>query len=132
MRTLASTGPAYLAVSVACVVLNNAFLIAVDTLGVHYILNVIASALVMIPLSYVLHLNFTYKVSHEDRGFWRYALVQIVNTPAALALFFLIHDLGGLAMIWAAPIITVLMFIYNFVSSYWAVVLGRAPRPSND
>lgn len=132
MKSLASTGPAYLGVAVACVISNNIFLISLDAMGVYYVVNVILSAMVMIPLSYALHLHFTYELSHQTQGFWRYAMVQIVNTPIAVLLFFLIHDQLGLAMLWAAPAVTILMFIYNFVSSYWAVALGRTPRSSNN
>lgn len=127
MQRLLASSPRYVLVALFCVLLNNAFLIGLDMLGIHYVLSVIASALLLIPLSYWLHLHFTYRVEGGQRSFWRYAGVQIVNTPAALLLFFLIHDLAGLPMMAAAPLITLLMFLYNFLGSFWAILLGRKP-----
>ena len=128
MKAMFASGPRYLVIAATCVLLNNTFLIGLDALGVHYVITVIASAMLLIPLSYWLHLRFTYRLEGGQRSFWRYAGVQAVNTPAALALFFLIHDLAGLPMTAAAPLITVLMFLYNFSGSFWAIVFGHAPR----
>jgi putative flippase GtrA len=114
-------GPAYLAVSVTCVLLNNALLIALDRLSVHYVLSVLISAAVMIPFSFGLHARFTYAVEPSAASFARYASVLIVNTPMAWLLFFIIHDRGGLAMTFAAPIVTGILFVWNFAASDWAI-----------
>jgi putative flippase GtrA len=128
VKALLASGPRYVAIAAICVVLNNLLLIGLDAIGVHYVLTVITSAILLIPLSYWLHVRFTYRLEGGQHSFWRYAGVQIVNTPVALLLFFLIHDLGGVPMALAAPLITVLMFLYNFGGSFWAIVFGHTPR----
>lgn len=124
VKALLASSPRYLAVSVTCMALNIVLLVALDRIGVHYGLAVIASALVLIPLSYALHLAITYRTQPRAGSFARYAAAQIVNTPVAVLLFFLIHDCAGVAMIWAAPAVTGLMFLYNITSSFWAIALG--------
>lgn len=118
---LIRTTPAYLTVAVICVLLNNAILIGLDWAGVHYIISAFIAALIVIPASYALHISLTYRVDADAVSFWRYAALQSLNTPATIALLFLIHDLGGLQMIYAAPLLTIIMFLYNFLGGFWAI-----------
>jgi putative flippase GtrA len=118
--------PIYVTVSVVCVLFNNVLLIWLDRLSVYYAVSVIISAAVMIPLSFVLHSRFTFAVEPSALSFWRYASVQIVNTPAAWLLLLIIHDKGGVPMIYAAPIVTFILFVWNFAGSGWAMLAGGA------
>lgn len=115
----------YAAVSLFCVLFNNALLIGLDYMSVHYTLSVLISAAIMIPLSFFLHARFTYAVEPTSASFWRYASVLILNTPAAWLLFLIIHDRGGLPMLYAAPIVTVILFAWNYVASAWAIIARR-------
>jgi len=110
--------------------LNVGLLIMADRLAVHYALAVLISAGLLIPLSFLLHLTWTYRVNGAATNFARYCGTQIVNTPIALFLFFILIDGLGLAMHRVAPIVTALMFLYNFLSSYWAIALSQ-PRASS-
>lgn len=121
MNALLASSPRYLTVSIICVVLNMMLLVSLDQAGIHYTVAVLVSALVLIPTSYALHLAVTYRVAPRIGSFLRYAATQLVNTPAAIVLFFLIRDRAGLPMIWAAPTVTALMFLYNITSSFWAI-----------
>jgi putative flippase GtrA len=126
-----ASAPRYLVVSGGCVVLNTLLLIGLDEAGVHYALGVVLSALVLIPLSYVLHLTVTYRTQGGLGSFGRYAAAQIVNTPVALVLMFLIHGQAGLPMTVAAPAVIGLMFLYNLTTSFWAIALrdpAKLPR----
>lgn len=119
------TSSVYVAVSLFCVLFNNLLLIWLDYLSVHYTLSVLISAAIMIPLSFFLHARFTYAVEPTSGAFWRYASVLIWNTPAAWLLFLIIHDRGGLAMIYAAPVVTVILFVWNYLASAWAIIARR-------
>jgi putative flippase GtrA len=121
VNALLASSPRYLTVSIICVVLNMMLLVSLDQAGIHYTVAVLVSALVLIPTSYALHLVVTYRVAPRIGSFLRYAATQLVNTPAAIVLFFLIRDRAGLPMIWAAPTVTALMFLYNITSSFWAI-----------
>lgn len=120
----------YTAVSLFCVLFNNVLLIALDAAGIHYGAAVLISAAVMIPLSYALHCTLTFAAEPGWRAFVRYFGVQIVNTPVAWLLFLLIHDWGGLAMLFAAPVVTGLLFLWNFLTSGWAIAPRSAIRSS--
>ena len=115
----------YVAVSAFCVLFNNVLLIWLDRVHVHYTLSVIISAAIMIPLSFFLHARFTYAVEPTAAAFWRYASVLICNTPAAWLLFLLIHNLGGVAMLYAAPIVTLILFVWNYILSGWAILTPK-------
>ncbi|GGJ58044.1 hypothetical protein CDQ92_00710 [Sphingopyxis bauzanensis] len=117
-------GPRYVAVSLFCIVFNNALLIGLDWTGVHYGAAVLISAAVMIPLSYALHCMLTFATEPGWRAFARYSAVLIVNTPIAWLLFLLVHDWGAMPMLFAAPVVTGLLFVWNFFTSGWAI----APR----
>ena len=128
MPGLLIRGPRYLAVSVVCVVVNNALLIGLDRLGVYYGLNVLISAAVMIPFSFALQVRVTFACEPTLRAFVRYAAILLVNLPAAFFLLALIHDWGRGSMPYAAPVVTMIMFLWNFVGSHWALL---APRSSS-
>ena len=126
MRSVLARGRRYISVAAVCIAVNNVLLIALDAAGIYYGLSVILSAIVMIPLSYILHLRLTFAVDRNWSAFWRYAAVMIVNTPIAWLLLWAIHDKGDLPMAWAAPIITAILFIWNYVASSWAILARRA------
>lgn len=123
MTRLLSTSPRYLAISLICFVLNTALLIGLDRVGVHYVGSVIVSGFVLTLVSYRLHIVWTFRVDGNTVTFARYALAQSVNTPIALALMFVFYDRMGLTMAIAAPAVILLMFLYNFLSSYWAIAV---------
>jgi putative flippase GtrA len=122
-----ASGPRYVGVSLFCLLFNNALFILLDWLGVHYVISVIISVAIMIPLGFVLQSRATFGRTLNWAAFGRYTLVMLANPPVALLLFWLVHDLGGLRMIYAAPIVTLSMLAWNFLTSSWAILL-RAPQ----
>jgi putative flippase GtrA len=106
-------------------------LIALDHAGLHYVFATIISGFVLIPLSYALHVRITYRVVEKRDSFVRYAAAQAVNTPVALVLFFFIRGRADVPMVWAAPAVMGLMFLYNITSSFWAIVLRSHSRTSS-
>jgi putative flippase GtrA len=59
---------------------------------------------------------------------WRYALAMAVNLPGSIALMFVFCDLAGLPVAAAAPATTVILFLWNFAMSHWAIVANPATR----
>lgn len=102
-------------------VLNALLLIGFDLLGLHYTLALTTSALTLVPLSYWVHLRFTFGSSGGVDSFLRYCATQMVSMPLSLVMIFIVHDLAGIAMVWTAWIVLGLMFFYNFLSSFWAI-----------
>jgi putative flippase GtrA len=128
VNTLISTSPRYVMVGAGCALFNTVLLVALDRAGAHYAVATVISGLVLIPLSYLLHARITYRVSSARGSFVRYAAAQAVNTPIALILFFLVCGLGHVPMILAAPTVIGLMFLYNLVSSFWAIAARSSSR----
>lgn len=117
--------PRYLGVSVACVLVNMLLLIGLDRLGWSSGAAVVASACLLIPLAFALHVHVTYTIEPTVPAFLRYAGVTLVNTPVAWLLLLLIHDRGGIDMVVAAPLVTLIMFFWNFLAGSWALLAGR-------
>ncbi len=121
-------GSKYLLVAVGCAGLHNAIMIALDALHVHYGLSLIISAAVLIPVGYWLQGRVTFATDSSWASFWRYAMVMIVNTPMSFIALWLSYDRGGLPMWIAAPVSTVILLIWNYISSGWALKSTNSPQ----
>lgn len=117
----------YLGVSLFCFLFNNALFILLDRTGVWYGASVVISATVMIPLGFVLQSRATFARELNWPAFGRYTLVMLANPPVAFMLFWLFHDQGGMPMLFAAPLVTGLLLVWNFLTSSWAILSRRAP-----
>lgn len=96
--------------------------------GITYVFAVIVTTALMIPFSYSLHSLFTYRVKASFGSIWRYTLSQAVNAPLAIVLYYVSCDLAGLSMMLATPVVTVLMVIWNYATSYWSIALNTMRR----
>ena len=114
-------GSRYLLVAIGCAGLHNAIMIVLDALHVHYGLSLIISAAVLIPVGYWLQGRITFAADSSWVSFWRYALVMIVNTPMSFIALWVLYDRGGLPMWIAAPVSTIILLIWNYISSGWAL-----------
>lgn len=126
MTTHMKRAPRYIGVSLACVITNNALLIGLDAIGVHYVISVLISAAILIPLSFLLQAHLTFRATPDWSRFGRYSAIMLVNTPCAWAILWAIHDRGGLAMLYASPITIAILFLWNYLGSGWAILRGRA------
>jgi len=114
--------PRYLGVSIACIAINNALLILLDAAGVYYGISVLISAAVMIPLGFLLQSRLTFSAVGGWPAFARYAAVMIVNTPLAWLLLWAIHGQAGVPMLYASPLMTGILFLWNYLASGWAIL----------
>jgi SAM-dependent methyltransferase len=86
------------------------------------------SYIVVVLCGYAFHTRFTFDQPMAAGSFLRYALGMATNYPASLVLMFVFCDLAGLAVAVAAPISTVLLFVWNFTTSRWAIA-GKLNLP---
>lgn len=128
VRHIIETGPRYLLVSGACFSVTNLSLIGMASARVNYVSAVIVTTALMIPFSYSLHSLFTYRVKASFSAIWRYALSQAMNAPLAILLYYVSCNLAGMSMMLATPVVTVLMVIWNYATSYWSIVLNTMRR----
>ena len=96
-------------------------MIVLDYVGVYYGLSLLISTSILIPTGFILHCRLTFSVEQSWPAFWRYGGVMAVNMPLSFAFIWLIYDIIGLPMIIAAPVATVLLFVWNFLAARWAV-----------
>lgn len=117
LLALVRGGPRYIAIAVFCVLLHNAIMITLDAVGVHYGIGLLVSAAVLIPLGFVLHAVFTFSATMSWYSFLCYSVVVILNTPLSFVSIWLLHDVLEIAVAVAVPVSTVVLFVWNFLST---------------
>lgn len=125
MKALFRRGPRYIAVSLFCMGLSNAILIGMDRAGFSYGIAVLASAAILIPVGFLLQARVTFGMPLRLDAFVRYAAALALNVPLSWIALFFLHDLGGLDMMWAAPAATILLFLWTYLTSSWALSARR-------
>jgi putative flippase GtrA len=120
----------YVAVATSCALLHNAVIIGCDSAAIHYLPASGISFLIVVLWGYALHARFTFSRSTSLKSFLRYALGMAMNYPLSIALMFLFCDLIGMAVVIAAPLSTVILFVWNFTTSRWAIVGRLTPQRS--
>lgn len=125
IASLQRYGARYLGVSLFCLLVNNALFIALDHMGLWFGWSVVISTIILTPLGFTLQSLATYDRELNWVAFRRYALAMAANPFLVFLLLWLIRDLANVPMIMAAPLVTGLMFVWNFATSNWAILLRR-------
>jgi len=120
--------PCYLLVGITCAILHNVTMIAGDFVGLHYVASTLISYLIVTCCAYALHSIVTFGRELSANSFFRFALGMAANLPGSLFLMFVFCDVAGIAVAIAAPASTVILFIWNFAVSYWAIVANPIAR----
>ncbi|MCE7797469.1 GtrA family protein [Sphingobium sufflavum] len=111
----------YLLVGAACALFNNIILIGGDAAGLHYAVSVLLTFVLMLPLSYLAHASWTFDATVNWPAFGRFLLGSLSSLAMATFAVGLFHDALRLPMVLAAPVATVVMTVYNFLMTRWAV-----------
>jgi putative flippase GtrA len=123
----------YLGVSGACLLLHNALMIGLSTVGVHYAAACTLSFFAVAAAGFLLHARLTFAAAPTASGFFRYAAAMALNLPLSIVLIWLFHDLGSAPMALAAPAATLLLVLWNYLAAQWALRLplanGEGTRP---
>ena len=124
--TLWQIAARFLSVGLICALLHNAIVITASFWHIHYAIACVISYVVVVVLGFALHTRFTFKQPPTLAAFWRYSLGMAANYPLTLALLFVLCDLAGLAIVIASPVATVLLVVWNYLTSRWAI--ARKPQ----
>ena len=119
----------YLAGGAICAILNNIILIGGDALGFGYGLLTFLTFLITGTVAYRLHCWFTFRKARRWDGYLQFMAGIALGVPVTLLLLALLCSLLGLPMWIAAPVLTVLMLLYNYANARLAIVtrlFGRA------
>jgi putative flippase GtrA len=120
--------PRYTIVGAICAAIYNGMMIAGDALGVHYAVSTGVAFVIIVITGYALHCLYTFSERLSVRGFVRYTAAMLPTLPFSFGGMYLLRDLAHAPMWLAAPLLTALMFCWNFVAAHWAVVthvIGR-------
>jgi putative flippase GtrA len=126
-RALAARFPRFVLVGGLCALLNNVAVIELVRNGFG---SVTASVMAFGPvllIGYALHSLFTFATQPTTLTFGRYTLAMLSNFPAWVALLYVFCDLLKISVAVVAPAATVLIFLWNYVSSSWAFLPRAAP-----
>lgn len=119
-------GPRYALVGLFCAVLSNVIMIAVDHIGGSSLVAVTVSVVVLIPTGFMLQAVVTFEKPLNWRSFGRYAALMVWNWPLFSLCVWIMHDVLFVPMLWAAPMTTILSFIWNYAVSAWAIAWPHA------
>ena len=120
----------YTSIGTICAILNNIIIISGDFFEVSYYPMTIVAFASVTPIAYLLHANFTFQQPGSWRSFWPFA----AGLATALPLFFLIMEIlcrvFNLSVILASPGATIILYIWNYMTSHWAFCVWRKARRS--
>lgn len=123
-----STTFRYTLVAFVCAATHNAILLIADLWHIHYAVSCVISYGIVVVLGFALHARFTFGPAPTRASFGRYALGMAANYPMTLVLLFLLHDAARLPMAIAAPVATVVQFVWNYLATRWAFLRPRLVR----
>jgi putative flippase GtrA len=112
----------YLVVSVICAGLNIGLVWWFGASGIQWLAAIVLAFPAVNGTAYLLHTRWTFMVRISWMSFGRYILAMAVNFPIFTLM---IGGLCGLAGLPAGPgtaIATVMMFVWNYIASRWAIV----------
>ena len=111
----------YLLVGATCAAANCGIIIGADRLAVHYVPATVASFFLVTPIAYCLHSRFTFEAPLTWHNLGLFAVGVAVGFPLALlAMVILCSGLRLPAMV-AAPIATVLLLAWNYLSARFSI-----------
>lgn len=114
MQPLASHRVRYLIGAVICAALNNVILIGGDALGFGYVLLSVTCFVVTGTFAYAFHSYVTFRKEMQVKGYFLYMAGILMGLPVSILFMHGLYDLLGLPMWIAAPLLTVIMFVYNY------------------
>lgn len=112
----------YTIVGAICAATHNAVMVLGDLAGGHYVPMTVLSFWIVTPPGYLLHARFTFREQFSLRGFLRFTSGIAAGFPLSLLSMTTLCTGLGLPVVIAAPIATVTLFLWNYVSAHWAIL----------
>lgn len=118
----------YLIIGLGCAILNNAILIGADAIGAHYVTAILLTFAITLPLAYVAHAWWTFDVGVSWIAFGRFVAGSVSSLIIAGLTVGVFRGGLDMPMLYAAPLATVVMTVYNYVMARWAVGAKADPQ----
>ena len=110
----------YFLIGAVCALLNNALIIFFSWHGFGYASASVMAFAPVLLVGYFLHCGLTYRAHPGWCSLVRYVAVMLANYPLWFCALYGFVDLARLPIEIAAPMATILLFGWNFISSGWA------------
>ena len=123
-RTLAERSWRYTLIGGACALLNYAIMLANDAVGGHYLLGTVIAFVIVTPVGYLLHSAFTFAERPNTKAFIRFVAGIASAYPVATGLMIIFCSGLHLSVAVATPVVTGLMFAWNFAAAHWSILSG--------
>lgn len=117
----------YSQIGLICALLTNALIIGLDQFGVHYLISAVAATISVTVVGYLLHSAYTFRVAPSFAALLRFFGGTTAGSGIAILLMIILCDGFGLSASAAIPIVTVLLFIWNYALAIWSIAgTGRS------
>jgi putative flippase GtrA len=120
----------YAAVGAFCAAASNVLMIGGDFAGLHYGVSCMICFVVVTPVAYLLHAGYTFREGRSLRGLGRFAWGGLAAIPLWFALMAICVSILKLPMLAASPLVTAMIFVWNYAAAHWAI-LGRRPSEAS-
>lgn len=118
----------YAQVGLLCALINNAIVIGMDHFSYAYALSVTLASLVSLTVGYLLHSAYTFRARATVGGWLRFCTANVSGFLISMALMFVMCSLIGLSASLAMPIVTVILFVWNYLVAHLVIAEPRAGR----
>ncbi len=109
-------------VGAICAAVHNAVMILGDLSGAYFVAMMFLSFSIVTPLGYVLHSSFTFGERRSPMGLLRFFIASSIGFSLFfISMLVLCTGLGLRAAI-ATPLVTGMLFLWNYVSAHWAII----------
>ena len=112
----------YVQVAILCALINNIAVIAADYLGFHYAVGLVAAFILGNGVGYVLHAGYTFRTRRRLGALGKFYGATLVGFCWTALLIAALCDGLGLRAALAMPIVTVVLFAWNYLTARWAVL----------
>ena len=109
----------HLVIGAICALFNNVLIIGLAWRGFGYFSATFIVFLPSLLLGYFLHCFFTYRSSPNWFSLIKYAFSMLVNQPLWFFALYCFVDLLRAPIEVAAPLTTLLLFFWNYISAGW-------------
>jgi putative flippase GtrA len=120
--------PRYVVVGAFCAGLYNVIMIVGDALLIGYVWSTIFAFVLLVLVGYALHCLYTFSEKLSLRGLARYTGAMLLTLPLSLGGIHLLRGVAHLPMWIASPLLTLSLFVWNFIATRWAVVTRALVR----
>jgi putative flippase GtrA len=117
----------YAQVGLLCALINNAIVIGMDRFAYPYALSVTLGTVIGMTVAYLLHAAYTFRARATLGGWLRFGAGNFSAFLLSMALMFVMCSLVGLSASIAMPLVTLILFVWNYIVAH-LVIPERRPR----